>query len=107
MADDDGAAGKIFERFFERTHRVDVEIVGRLVEQNDVGTGFQHFRQMNAVAFAARKLADEFLLIGAREIELRNVGPGVHLAFAERDEIEPVGDLVEDRFVGVQAESRD
>src|SRR5262249_25511248 len=32
MADDDRAAGEILQRLFERTQRVDVEIVGRFVE---------------------------------------------------------------------------
>src|SRR6266568_6240487 len=37
MADDDGAAGEILQRLFECAQRVDVEVVGRLVEQQDVG----------------------------------------------------------------------
>ena len=40
VADYDGAAGEIFERFFERSHRVDVEIVCGLVEEKDVRSGF-------------------------------------------------------------------
>jgi len=36
VADDDGAAGKILQRLFQRAQRVDVEIVGRLVEQQQV-----------------------------------------------------------------------
>src|SRR5690348_11670695 len=42
VADDDGAAGKVLQRLFERAQGVDVEIVGRLVEQQDVGTRLQH-----------------------------------------------------------------
>ena len=53
MADDDGAAGEILERIFERAQRIDVEIVGRLVEQEHVGAGLQHLRQMHAVPLAA------------------------------------------------------
>jgi hypothetical protein len=33
VADDDGAAGEVEQRLFERSKRVDVEVVGRLVEQ--------------------------------------------------------------------------
>ena len=73
---------------------------------NDVSTGFEHFRQMNAVAFAARKLADKFLLVGTRKVELRNVGSGIHFRFAEHDEVEPVSDLIKDGFLGVQAVTR-
>src|SRR5205823_12754195 len=47
VADDDGASGEIFERLFERTHRVDIQVVGRLVEQENVRAFLQHLRQMN------------------------------------------------------------
>src|SRR5882724_9683605 len=53
MADDHGAAGKILQRLFERAQGIDVEIVGGLVEQQDIGAGFEHFGQMHAVALAA------------------------------------------------------
>ncbi len=36
VVDDDGAAGEVDERLFERPQRVDVEVVGRLVEQQQV-----------------------------------------------------------------------
>src|SRR5262249_46550757 len=36
VADDDGAAGEVFERRLERRQSLDVEIVGRLVEQDQV-----------------------------------------------------------------------
>jgi hypothetical protein len=36
VADDNGAAGEILERLFQRTQRIDVEIVGRFVEQQNV-----------------------------------------------------------------------
>src|SRR4051794_25702502 len=36
VRDDDGAAGEGLQRFFQRAHRIDVEIVRRLVEQEDV-----------------------------------------------------------------------
>ena len=40
VADDDDAAGVVQQRIFQRTERVDVEVVGRLVEQQDVGFDF-------------------------------------------------------------------
>ena len=36
VADDHGAAGEVEQRLFERPQRVDVEVVGRLVEQQQV-----------------------------------------------------------------------
>ena len=41
MADDHGAAGEILQRLFQRAQRIDVEIVGRFVEQDDVVFGLQ------------------------------------------------------------------
>src|SRR6201996_3904045 len=69
MADDDGAAGKILQRLFQRAQRIDVEIVGRFVEQQHVGARLQHLGEMHAVAFSARERADFLLLVGTLEIE--------------------------------------
>src|SRR3954449_5464804 len=38
MADDHGATGEILQSLFERAQRIDVEIVGGLVQQQYVGT---------------------------------------------------------------------
>jgi hypothetical protein len=69
MADDHGAAGEVLQRLFQRTQRVDVEVVGRLVEQQDVGAGLQHLGEVHAVALAARERADLLLLVAALEVE--------------------------------------
>ena len=59
------AAGEVEQRVLERPQRVDVEVVGRLVEQDHVGAGLQQLGQMHAVALAARELADLLLLVGS------------------------------------------
>ncbi len=53
VADDHGAAGEIEQRVLERAQRVDVQVVGRLVEQQQVAARAQQFGEMQAVAFAA------------------------------------------------------
>src|SRR5947209_7517969 len=55
VADDHGAARKILQRLFERAQGVDVEIVGRLVEQEYIGAGLEHLGEMDAIAFTARE----------------------------------------------------
>ena len=55
--------GKLEQRFFERAQRLDVEVVGRLVEQQHVAAALQHLGQVHAVALAARQLADQLLLV--------------------------------------------
>src|SRR5436190_3179340 len=83
VADDHGAAGEILQRLLERAQGLDVEVVGRLVEQKDVAALLQHLGEMDAVALAARELADILLLVLAFEIEGADIGPRPDLMFAE------------------------
>src|SRR5512132_3478603 len=69
VANDHGAAGEVLDRFLERTQSLDVEIVGRLVEQEDVATPLQHLGDVDAVALTAGQLADVLLLVLALEVE--------------------------------------
>ena len=39
VTDDDGAAGEVFQSFFEGGEGFGVEVVGWFVEEEDVGTG--------------------------------------------------------------------
>src|ERR1700683_769043 len=106
MADDDRAAGEILQRLFQRTQRVDIEIVGGLVEQQYVGAGLEHLRQMYPVAFAARQRADFFLLIGALEIERRAIAARVDLTLAEQDQFVAAGNFLPHGLLAVEAVAR-
>src|SRR5579863_5559043 len=53
VADDDGAAGEVEQSLLQRAQRVDIEVVGRLVEQKKVRAAFQHLGEMHPVALAA------------------------------------------------------
>ena len=53
----------------ERAQRVDVEVVRRLVEQQDVAARLEQLGEVDPVALAARQLADHLLLVGAAEVE--------------------------------------
>src|SRR5947209_12776614 len=53
VRDDDGTAAEVDERVFERTQRVHVEVVGRLVEQQKVSAAAEKLRQVDAVPLAA------------------------------------------------------
>ena len=46
VADDHRAAGEVDERLLERAQRVDVEVVGRLVEQEQVAAALQQLGQV-------------------------------------------------------------
>src|SRR3712207_7404899 len=49
------AAGEVEERLLERAQRVDVEVVRRLVEEQDVAAALEQLGQVDAVALAARQ----------------------------------------------------
>ena len=86
--------------------RVDVEVVGRLVEQEQVRAALQHFGEMHAVALAARQLADLLLLVRALEVEGADIGSAVHLALAERDDVVAAGDFLPDVLLAVERVAR-
>ena len=90
VADNNRATGEFLKRLFQRAKRVHIEVVGRLVKQQQVGATFQHPRQMHAVAFTTGQLADTFLLVAALEVELADIGARGHGALAKLDLVQPV-----------------
>ena len=69
VRDNNGTSGEGFETFLEGAERVHVDVVRRLVEEEDVGFGLERERQMEAVTLAAREDAATFLLVGTGEVE--------------------------------------
>ncbi len=53
MGNNHGAAGKFFQRDFKRGQGFAVQIIGRLIEQQQVGRLGQHFGQMDAITLPA------------------------------------------------------
>ena len=102
MADDDDAARERLEARLERPQRVDVEVVGGLVEEQDVAARLEQLGEVDAVALAARQRPDELLLVRATEVEAGHVGPGRDLAGADLDDLDALGDLLEHGLVGAQ-----
>src|SRR5215216_6579650 len=96
VADDHRAAGEILERLLERAQSLDVEVVGRLVEQQHVAALLEHLGEMDAVALAAGELPDLLLLVGALEVEGADIGAGAELLLAEAEDVEAVGNLLPD-----------
>ena len=60
VADDHGAAAEVEQRLLQGPQRVHVEVVGRLVEQQQVAAAAQQLGQVDAVALAAGQLATTF-----------------------------------------------
>ena len=63
VADDDHAAGERLEARLQRAQRVDVQVVGRLVEQQHVAARLEQLREVDAVPLPSRQRADELLLV--------------------------------------------
>ena len=92
----------IVKRVFQGPQRIDVEVVGGLVEQQHVAAGLQELREVQSVALAAREVADAFLLIAALEVERRRVGARRNLALADLQQILAAADLLPHRLLGVE-----
>src|SRR6478672_4211309 len=102
VADHDGAAAEVEQRLLERAERVDVEIVGRLVEQQQVAALLQQLRQVNPVPLAARQRADLALLPATLEVEPRHIGTRRDLAFPKFNLVAAAGDLFEHGLVRLE-----
>jgi hypothetical protein len=103
VADDDGAAGELQQGVLQRAERLDVEVVGRLVEEQQVAALLERQREVEPVALAAGQHARRLLLVGALEPELRDVGATRDLDLADLDEVEPVGDDLPEGLRRVEA----
>ena len=69
VADDNGASGEIVETFFEGPEGVDVDVVGRFVEEQHIAFFFQSHSEVETVALTARQDFDFLFLVGTGEIE--------------------------------------
>ena len=80
MADDDDGAGPVLQHVLQHAQRVEVEVVGRLVEQQHVGPGPQRQHELQPPPLAARQQADR-----------RPLGIGVEPEPLEEPGVLPVG----------------
>ena len=85
VADYHGAAGKRLKTFLQRTQRVDINIVGRLVEKQHVALLLQSQGKLQAVALTAGEGAAELVLVGSGKVEARDVGTGINVSAAHAD----------------------
>jgi hypothetical protein len=89
MADDHRAAGEHQQRLFQRAQGLDVQIIGRLVQEQQIAAALEHLGQMHPVALTAREIADALLLIRALEVEAPAIGARGHLVAPDGDDVRP------------------
>ena len=99
MADDERTSAEILDRLLQKTQRVNIEIVGRLIEDYHIPALFEDFCKLTAVLLAARKLSDRFLLIRPFESEPRNVPPDGNSLPSERNIACALADLLDQTAV--------
>ena len=102
VRNNDRTAGKIFQRFFQRPKRIDIQIVRRFIEQKDVRSLFKDFGKMNAIALAAGEKADRLLLIGAGKVKSPHISAGIDLPAAEFDQFLSAGNFLPDGFFRIE-----
>ena len=88
MADENDRAGVGRKRLFEHLQRVDVEVVRRLVEHEEIGGQGEQAGEQQAVAFAAGERAHGHVHASRREKEVTHVGDCVLLLAAD---LHPLG----------------
>ena len=81
VAHDDDAAVELRQVFLEDFQRGDVQVVGRLVKDEEIGLGHQHHGQIEPAAFATAQLGDVLLLVLRREQEVVEPGHGGIVVF--------------------------
>ena len=93
---------KLAEQLLEQLERLDVEVVGRLVEHQHVRRPGEQPRQQQAVALAAGQRSHRRLRALAREQEVREVADDVPRLAVDDDGGVAVADAVGDRRVGIE-----
>ncbi len=97
VAGDDERAGPVVEERLERPQRVEVEVVGRLVEDQQVRLGRQHHHQLQPSPLATRQHPHRRVLGGRVEPEPLEQRPVTVVGFPMRsgDQLPDDGVLVE------------
>ena len=103
VAGDYDAAREIHNRFFECTQRIDIEVVGGFVKQQNISAFSQQLCNVKPIAFPTGQDADFLFLIGTFEIELRHVASRVQLSTAHFEYIVATADFLKDGFVRAKA----
>ncbi len=89
MADDQDRAGIVAEQLLQQVERLEIEIVGRLVEHHQVRRLRQRARQHQPAALAARQLADRRARLLRREQEVLHVADDVLALAVDQHIVQP------------------
>ena len=102
MADDEHGAVIVGDHFLEQIERLEVEVVGRLVEHQQVGAAGELAGEQQARALAARQGADLGVDKAGIEQELLEIALDVLLVPAHLDPVAAVGEDVANLLVRIE-----
>ena len=102
MAHEEERAVVLHQQFFQQLQRLDVEVVGRLVQHQHVGRPREQARQQQTVALAAGERFDRRTRAFRREQEIAEIADDVFLRAADLDEVRALADGVGQRGVVVE-----
>ena len=94
------------DRFFENAQGREVEVVGRLVEHEDVAADREELGEKHAVALAAAEVADAGAQHARRKQEALEVGFDTQRSSADGDRFAVAGDFFDDALVRVEFAAR-
>src|SRR5690606_5125273 len=90
----------------EAGERLHVEIVGGLVEDEEIRGAKEELRERHAGALASGERGDGLPRALRREEEAREIAPDVHRAAAEFEPLAPAGDVLGDGSIQLETRAR-
>ena len=106
VAGDHRTSGKLEDRFLKRPQRVHIQVVGRLVQQQQVGFVLQQLGEMDAVSLTSRAAANLLLLLAALKPERGDIRTRRHLGLTELNPVTTAGDLLKHRLGRIKLGAR-
>ena len=101
MRNNYGAACEILQTFFQRTQCVNINIVGRLIEQQYIGLALECQSQVQTVSFSTGKHTAFLLLVSTCEIKTAQIGASVDFSPGNANELCSSTDGLEYRLVRI------
>src|SRR5688500_7302789 len=105
VADHDDTALEGDERFFEQPQGPEIEIVGRLVEDQQVAAPLQDFGEKHPAALAAAQLGDARVDPFIGEEKTPEISTHADRFLAHFEEVAAIAHLLEHRFFVIEQES--
>ena len=82
---------KLPEKVLKPKDGFNIQMIGGLIEQQDIAAGTEQFGQVDPVPLPAGQVLHPLLLVRPAEIEAAEISPGVHLVAVHGDQLLAIG----------------